>query len=734
MNALQKPVLLPWHLVAVFLLLAAGIGAAGYIYLNNQMEHAIKEKQNDLDAIAALKVSQIASWRKDRQAEAESILTTSFIVSHAQRWLASGGKDAVERQALLAWMIAPRHSHHYRGVYLFDPAGELRLSSNSAAPIPCDHTLPAVREATRTQRVSFLDFHAAKAAEQPHLSLIVPLLSAVDGHKTTIGVLVFEIDPHKFLYPLIQSWPTPSPTAEIQLVRRDGDEVLFLNELRHDKAPALSWRLPLSNTALPAVKAVLGKEGMIEGKDYRHVDVFAALRKIPNSPWFLVTKVDRAEVVAPLHERVVLVASVGAALIFLSAFAVILLWRQQQMRFNLARHEFEEEILHRTNIDLESRVTERTCDLQAEIAQHRQTESALKESEARFRMMADCAPVLIWLADSDMLCIYFNKTWLDFTGRRLEQELGFGWREVVHPDDLQRCSAAYSTAFDARQPFKIEFRLKRSDGEYRWMVNQGAPRFLVSGEFAGYIGSSIDISESRLAHDNLSRQTEDLARSNADLEQFAYIASHDLQEPLRMVASYVQLLSRRYHDKLDQDGQDFVTFAVEGVTRMQRLINDLLAYSLVGTDSGDLESVDCNQVLAEVSANLRPLIQESRARISQDPLPTIPAVASQIGQLLQNLIGNAIKFHGAQDPEIHLSARQEGGYWVFAVRDNGIGIAPEYFDKVFMIFKRLHSREKYPGTGIGLAICKRIVERHHGRIWVESEPGQGATFCFTIRG
>jgi PAS domain S-box-containing protein len=516
------------------------------------------------------------------------------------------------------------------------------------------------------------------------------------------------------------------------LVRRDGEDVLYLNELRHNKAAAMTLRHPLSETTQPAVRAALGEEGLVEGKDYRNVEVLAALRKIPNSPWFLVTKIDRAEVEAPLRERLVMVASVSAMLIGLTAFAVMLLWRQQQMRFNLARHEFEEEALHQANTELESRVARRTRDLQAEIAQHRLTESALTESEARFRMMADSAPVLIWLADSDKLCNYFNKTWLDFTGRTLEQELGNGWMEGVHPDDLQRCSDVYAASFDARRPFQMEYRLKRHDGEYRWLIDHGVPRLLADGEFAGYIGSCFDITESRLAHDNLARQAEDLTRSNADLEQFAFIASHDLQEPLRMVASYVQLLARRYHDKLDQGAQDFIDFAVEGVTRMQRLINDLLTYSLVGTDTGDLGATDCNQVLAEVLANLRPLIEESQAHISQDLLPTMPAIASQVGQMLQNLIGNAIKFRAARPPEIHVGARRDGEYWVFSVRDNGIGIEPDYFDKIFMIFKRLHSREKYAGTGIGLAICKRIAERHHGRIWVESELGKGSTFYFTI--
>lgn len=241
-----------------------------------------------------------------------------------------------------------------------------------------------------------------------------------------------------------------------------------------------------------------------------------------------------------------------------------------------------------------------------------------------------------------------------------------------------------------------------------------------------------EIAERKHTEEYLALKSEELASSNADLQQFAYIASHDLLEPLRMVASYVQLLARRNRDKLDQDSLDFIGYAVEGSTRMQRLINDLLNYSLVGIDTTDLKPVDFNVLFAEVLSNLHLLIEENHAGISHDPLPTLPAIGSQISQLLQNLISNAIKFHGASPPAVHVGARREGNFWVFSVSDNGIGIEPAYFEKIFLIFKRLHSREKYPGTGIGLAICKRVVERHHGRIWVESTPGQGTTFHFSL--
>ena len=243
---------------------------------------------------------------------------------------------------------------------------------------------------------------------------------------------------------------------------------------------------------------------------------------------------------------------------------------------------------------------------------------------------------------------------------------------------------------------------------------------------------AVELDERRRTEQLLAHYTEDLKRSNAELEQFAYVASHDLQEPLRMVASFTQLLARRYRGQLDQDADEFIAFAVDGATRMQSLIQDLLAYSRVGTRVKALGPTDCKVIFERARANLLPAIEESRARVTSGPLPTVPGDEVQLVQLFQNLIANALKFGGDQPPVISITAQEEGDQWLFAVRDNGIGIAPEHQQRIFMVFQRLHHRSEYPGTGIGLAICKKIVERHGGRIWVESEPGQGATFFFTI--
>jgi signal transduction histidine kinase len=230
----------------------------------------------------------------------------------------------------------------------------------------------------------------------------------------------------------------------------------------------------------------------------------------------------------------------------------------------------------------------------------------------------------------------------------------------------------------------------------------------------------------------LNERAKDLARSNSELQQFAYVASHDLQEPLRMVASFTQLLAKRYKDKLDDDARDFINFAVDGATRMQTLISDLLNYSRVGTQGKPFAITEMDALLKRVLESLQFGIEESGAVISSDPLPSVMADPQQLGQLFQNLLANAIKFHGEQPPRIRILAERIGADWKISVRDNGIGISQEHADRIFVIFQRLHTKTEYPGTGIGLAICKKIVERHGGRIWIEPSPAGGTTFCFTI--
>jgi signal transduction histidine kinase len=240
------------------------------------------------------------------------------------------------------------------------------------------------------------------------------------------------------------------------------------------------------------------------------------------------------------------------------------------------------------------------------------------------------------------------------------------------------------------------------------------------------------LAELSFTKEELEQKSQDLARSNVDLQQFAYAASHDLQAPLRGVEGFVNLFARRYRGKLDEKADEFIEFIIDGVKRMQILIKDLLAYSQVGTQGIQLKPMDSELAVAQAVANLKSAIEEKKAVVTYDTLPTVIADSSHLSRLFQNLIGNAVKFSGEELPKVHISAERKGNQWLFSVHDNGIGIDPNNQDRIFIIFQRLHTSEEYEGTGIGLAICKRIVERHGGNIWVESAPGKGSTFYFTI--
>lgn len=241
-----------------------------------------------------------------------------------------------------------------------------------------------------------------------------------------------------------------------------------------------------------------------------------------------------------------------------------------------------------------------------------------------------------------------------------------------------------------------------------------------------------EIEERQRAEELLRQKAQELARSNADLEQFAYLVSHDLQEPLHVASGFLQLLARRYRSKLDAKGKEFIDCALDSLSRMEQLIKDILDYSRVTTRGKEFEKVDTNAVLAQVLKDLSLTIKEKQASITYETLPEVVADKSQLARVFQNLIGNALKFSGDQSPRVHVGARSTDGGYLFWVQDQGIGIDPKHCESIFLMFQRLHSREEYPGTGIGLAICKKIVERHGGRIWVESTPGRGSTFYFTI--
>lgn len=495
---------------------------------------------------------------------------------------------------------------------------------------------------------------------------------------------------------------------------------------------------------------------------------------------------------------------------------------------------------------------------------------AAEESELRFRRLADSASTLSWTTELDSQCSWLNKRWLEYSGRTMEQEIGFGWVETVHPEDRESVKAAYFDAFEKRIPFVVPYRLRRFDGEYRWHTVNATPRFDDSGEFVGFVGMSIDdhdartnldrlaasrkvledVSESRRAmlellgtsdgvwewkvgsseakyapgfrkllgfageddssfpdtleafesrihsddrntfwdsvqqsllsksqfncefriehsqgHDiwvrtrgkaiynhagepkrligstyditpqkhaenEIKRKNAELVRANKDLEQFAHVAAHDLQEPLRAVAGFTQLLARKYANELDETGRGYIQKAVEGASRMKSLIEDLLYFSRVTLEPSRFTTVDLRECILHAQAALQSAIHDTKTKIEIGAMPIVNGVESHLVQIFQNLIGNAIKYRTKRPPEIEISAERNEQHFSIHIRDNGIGIPEKYRDQIFKIFYRLHTREDIPGTGLGLAICQRIAEQHGGSITISSNKPTGS--CFTV--
>jgi PAS domain S-box-containing protein len=686
--------------VAALLVTFTLIAGAVWWIIKHERSRTLAYWEMRENAAADVMNDRVSDWLTNWCADAQ-VLAASPSIRGALTNLPGGQTDLRPwfRQQITPYLARAAAAYGVRGIYVLNPTGQV-IAQSAEAPA-FDAAASAVAQTVIRERRLQVDL-VGDVPELGRLIITVPIIAVSDpatvqsepSHEV-IGVVTQLLAPTETLFPLLAGERLPSRTGEALLVRREGDEVVFINPLRHRPANSRQLRIPLDTSPLPARLALRGEKRFGEFTDYRGVLVFAATRRIGLTNWGLVHKIDQAEALADFH-AVARLEAVVAGLIMLTLAALLgSQWQHQ-----------------------------RTQVLREMIA----------ASEARLRLasIVESSDDAIIGNSLDGIITSWNAGAQKIYGYTAEEVIGRPISILGPPDHPDELPAIFDRVKRGERAAHIETVGAGKDGQRIDVSLTISAIAEVQGTVVGASTIARDTTERKRAEETLQRTVAELGRSNAELQQFAYVASHDLQEPLRMVASYVDLLAQRYKGKLDADADEFIAYAVDGATRMRRLINDLLDYSRIGTRGKEFAPTACETVLDDVLANLQETIVTSGAVVTHEPLPTIMGDDMQMTRLLQNLIGNAIKFHGEAPPRVHVAAQRQDAGWLFSVRDNGIGIASQHFERIFVIFQRLHGRAEYPGTGIGLAICKRIVERHGGRIWIESEPGKGSTFFFTI--
>jgi PAS domain S-box-containing protein len=720
---------LPLTITALVIVPVALVYYFSYGFIHEELH---KSNESKLVAIAKIRTGQINDYLLAYELKLQNIAKEPAL----KKMLTE--KSSVASGKLRNHLKAILYAAEVRRIVVFDANGKYLDATNGIEFKPNSTAFSNLSKANPTQVYTYIF-----RDKLPQIGMV----TAIWEKDMLIGHIAYSFG-HEWFDGLTKEYEGLGSTGEIAIAGWGTDKnAYYFTSRRHGVAGLQD--VNLSKPRLAMLHALKGANGFgHDYLDYRDVPVIASTAYLPKYGIGIVVKMDTFEAHESLRRMFVVAMSAFVAsmsiLIALIWFVLRRIGKRVESYAQVAQEIAEGKMDARIKDDMQDEIaslgvalnsmTEKLVKANGELAKLLDEKTQkLATSEGLFENTFETANIGLAHIGLDGRFLRINDAFCSIVGFSKEEALTFAFANITHPDDIDADMAHVKELLDGKsQMYSMQKRYIRKDGSIVWTLLSVK---LVLDEMRRpdyFISAVSDITSIK----ELEAQNEELVAhlkaSNTDLQQFAYIASHDLQEPLRMVSSYVQLIEKRYDKLLDSDGKEFMEYAVDGAKRMQALINGLLEFSRVNTRAGKFEHIDMNGVLDTVKHDLSLSIDESGAVVTQDDLPNIVADENQIAQLLRNLLNNAIKYRSKAAPTIHVGYIKDAQKWLFFVRDNGIGIEEEYFDRIFLIFQRLHSKKAYPGTGIGLTICRRIADRHDGEIWVESQVGVGSTFFFTI--